>query len=177
MKRLTILCDSKFQLAADYRFAVCDLTEGVLSSVIKNYTKVADDTKILISKLLHTSLIVHNPEVDGLTSEYAANKATWHLHIRNMMHLVQNEILRLRNNRLANNVICEHFVLFASKLCSVVSIWKGSSWKFLILVLSFPAGILGFVCMGDNDKFRAAEQTSQAKRKIAGNHRSHRNKT
>ncbi len=111
----------QFQLAADYRLAICELTENVFATIIKNYPKVADDTKILICKLLHTSLIVHNPQVDGKTYEYAACKSTWNLHIRNMMYLAQNEIVRLRNNRLANSVICEHFVLFASKLCSVVS--------------------------------------------------------
>lgn len=108
-------------MAADYRFAICELTENVLATVIKNFPKVGDDTKVLICKLLHTSLIVHNPQVGGETFEHAASKNAWNLHIRNMMHLVQNEVLRLRNNRLANSVICDYFVLFASKLCSVVS--------------------------------------------------------
>lgn len=138
-----------FQLAADYRYAICELTENVLASIIKSFPKVGDDTKVLICKLLHTSLIVHHPQVSGKTYEYAAAKSTWNLHIRNMMHLVQTEVLRLRNNRLANSVICEHFVLFASKLCSVV---RTVTVQFPIhrltnLSISF-SGILGSICVG-----------------------------
>lgn len=53
-----------------------------------------------------------------------------------MLHLVQNEVLRLRNNRLVNSVICEHFVLFAAKLCSVVRIFivQCSVWRMKILI-------------------------------------------
>ncbi|KAJ6636448.1 Serine-protein kinase ATM, partial [Pseudolycoriella hygida] len=114
-------------LAADYRFAICELTENVLSTIIKSFPKVGDETKVLICKLLHISLVVHNPQMDGNVYELSACKSTWNLHIRNMMHLVETEISRLRNNRLANSVVCEHFVLFASKLCSV-AFWDMSVW-------------------------------------------------
>lgn len=100
------------------------------------------DSKTNLFKIIHISIIVHSPErisgqygstvngtsqpVDDLFKQNVAEDLQlWYKHLRNMLSIVEREIIESRKRSLRSNVtpiICPIFVRMAAKLCSVVCV-------------------------------------------------------
>lgn len=98
------------------------------------------DSKVMLMKIMHISIIVHSPEpisadigldnngTSDRTNNLFRNNLTddallWNKHLRNMLSVIEREITdsRKRSNRLNPTLmLCPIFVRMAAKLCSVV---------------------------------------------------------
>lgn len=128
------------QLAINQRLSVVGFTEKVLEKLLKLYQFSMDaDFKVNLLKVMHISIVVHSPEPnsferslnevsdqcdDLFKSNVAEDTQLWHKHLRNMLSIVEREIMESRKRGLRSNStpsICSIFVQMAAKLCSVVS--------------------------------------------------------
>lgn len=96
---------------------------------------------MILMKIMHISIVVHSPEpivkdgnqrISGTSRQsndlfqknIAEDVDKWNKHLRNMLSIVEREILELRKpHRQRSNpspTICPIFVRTAAKLCSVV---------------------------------------------------------
>lgn len=131
------------KLAVNRRSAIVSFTDRILDKLLKLYQFTMDtDSKVILFKIMHISVVVHHPEpkiideprsigeiLDETSDLFKQNIADdiqlWHKHLRNMLSVIEREIIdsRKRNLRLnPNPVICPIFVRMAAKLCSVVCI-------------------------------------------------------
>lgn len=96
------------------------------------------DFKVNLLKIMHISIVVHSPEPnsfesslnevsnqsdDLFKSNVAEDVQLWHKHLRNMLSIVEREIMESRKRAARSNpipTICPIFVEMAAKLCSVV---------------------------------------------------------
>lgn len=112
------------------------------------------DSKVILFKIMHIAIVVHYPEPicidapcsngeiaddtsDLFKQQIAHDIQLWHKHLRNMLSVIEREIVdsRKRSTRLNHTpVICPIFVQMAAKLCSVVSM---HSFFHIILFASY----------------------------------------
>lgn len=118
-------------------------TEQILDKLLKFYQFTMDaDSKVILFKIMHISIVVHHPQPIGIDGGSCANEEIldetsdffqphisddtqlWHKHLRNMHSIVEREIGDSRKRCVRVNptpvVICPIFVRMAAKLCSVV---------------------------------------------------------
>lgn len=123
------------------RLSVVRFTESVLEKLLKLYQFSMDaDFKVSLLKIMHLSIVVHSPEPNSLELGGSINEASgqigdlfktniadnlqlWHKHLRNMLSIVEREIMESRKRSIRSNptpTICPIFIQMAAKLCSVV---------------------------------------------------------
>lgn len=114
-----------------------------MERLLKFYNFTMDaEAKVILMKIMHISVIIHSPVT--LTPDYnrymseesdrtnylfqrniTDNFGQWMKHLRNMMCIVEREIVDSRKRTNRSNLtptICPIFVRMAAKLCSVVCI-------------------------------------------------------
>lgn len=114
------------------------------------------DCKVILFKIMHIAIVVHYPEPvsvdephsngeilddtndDLFKKSMADDVQLWHKHLRNMLSLVEREIVDARKRNLRLNpvpVVCPIFVRMAAKLCSVVGTFAFSCSEGLTSLL------------------------------------------
>lgn len=126
------------QLALNYRIQMIIFIEEVLDEVIRFYSFAMDDeTKAILFKILHISLVIHAPHAIDMRSEAlssdefdnmlkistAGDNVVWFKQMRGMLSIVEKEINEMRKQLAQRSqvpTISAVFVDMAAKLCSMV---------------------------------------------------------
>ncbi|XP_055591909.1 serine/threonine-protein kinase ATM isoform X2 [Uranotaenia lowii] len=136
--RVAYIC--VLNLAVDYRYEICSFTEKIGQRLVKAYeAKLEDDAKATLFRLMHLSVLVHNPEkssTEWRSNEsifFATDRAEWFKCLRNFYFVVGNELkahVSASKNAVGGREVpfVGTFLDFASRLCYVM-FWHDEVWN------------------------------------------------